>query len=311
VTLYLHNIGFGQWYWRFKAVPGYDYATELARLGHASVVYDQLGYGSSDRSVGTQNCYGGEADIASQIVGKLRSGSYTAAGRSAPRFGKVALASHAVGGLMTQPEAYSFRDVDALIVTSWADQGFSEEITEEAVAVNALCASGGEPKDGKPGYVYSPRSSDYFKRLYFANAEPAVVDAATAMRERSPCGEPQSALASVAADQAFLREVTVPVLLVYGKLDAFHDQPSSGQQQKGLYSGTRDLTAAFLENTGSALALERSAPEFRRLVADWLRARGFSVGATSSVSPWSPSACRAPLRVRWSSTRKNRPCRSQ
>ena len=36
-TLYLHAVTFGEYYWRFKAAPGYDYASIMARRGHVSV----------------------------------------------------------------------------------------------------------------------------------------------------------------------------------------------------------------------------------------------------------------------------------
>nr|WSZ97075.1 hypothetical protein OH820_16700 [Streptomyces sp. NBC_00857] len=75
ITLYQHGIAAGEWYWRLD-VPGYHYAEELAKRGHASLTLDRLGYGSSDRPDGLGTCIGAEADIAHQIVGQLRKGSY-------------------------------------------------------------------------------------------------------------------------------------------------------------------------------------------------------------------------------------------
>jgi pimeloyl-ACP methyl ester carboxylesterase len=276
VTVYLHQIGMGSWYWHFKAVPGYDYAGELARLGHVSLVIDEIGYGDSGRPEGTKSCYGSEADTASQIAKQLREGGYAASGGAAPRFGKVALGSNAAAGLMSQPAAYSFGNFDALVVTSWADQGFSTFLTRGAFEENAFCAGGGDTKDGQPGYVNTPMDASLVGPLYFADADPRVLQATTALRSPGPCGEPQSALATIGGDQAALREVKVPVLLVYGTKDAFFDDPrSAGDQQKGLYTGSRDVTATFIDGAGNALALERSAPRFRDIVSSWLAGRGF------------------------------------
>src|SRR5205085_9623930 len=47
VTVYVHGSGGGQ-YWHQQALPGYDYVTEMARLGHASLSLNNLGYGASD-----------------------------------------------------------------------------------------------------------------------------------------------------------------------------------------------------------------------------------------------------------------------
>jgi pimeloyl-ACP methyl ester carboxylesterase len=261
VTVYLHQIGLASDYWHFTAVPGYDYATELARAGHASLVYDQVGYGTSGKPDPATVCYGGEADIASQIAARLRKGDY-----GGPAFTKVALASHSVMGLASQPEAYSFTDVDALIVTSWADQGFSQRFRDASRDTEAYCAQNGGHADLPP---------DRFKEGYFADAEPAVVAAATALRAPIPCGEPQSAFQTIGADVASLHELTIPVLLVYGRKDALFDQPGAGENQARLFAGTPDLTTEFVDGAGHALALERTAPAYRRLMNAWLSARGF------------------------------------
>lgn len=59
--------------------------------------------------------------MAHQVVLALRSGKYQADGRTAPPSRKVALAGHAYGGQIAQVEAYSFGDIDGLIVLAYAD----------------------------------------------------------------------------------------------------------------------------------------------------------------------------------------------
>lgn len=271
VTVYLHNIGWGAFYWHFQRVAGYDFVGELAREGHASVVYDMLDYGDSGRPAPNQTCYGSEADVASQIAGALRSGHYTLGDQAAaPKFGRVALASQSIAGQVSQPEAYSFNDIDALIVTGWADQGFSQRFQDVSRDVELGCAKGGDNGTG-----YFRGTEDEFRGLYFANADPQVVDAATVLRTPIPCGEPQSAFQTIGADIASDGQITAPVLLVYGRQDAAFNQPGAGQQQKSLYSGSHDVTLAFIDGAGQALALERTAPAFRRLISDWLSAHGF------------------------------------
>src|SRR5688500_15966813 len=99
-TLYLHEYSFGGFYWNFQAVPGYDYATALARAGHASVVIDRLGYDASDHPEGLQMCLGAHADIARQIVDQLKAGG----------FERVLLAGHSVGAVAAELAATSFAD---------------------------------------------------------------------------------------------------------------------------------------------------------------------------------------------------------
>jgi pimeloyl-ACP methyl ester carboxylesterase len=183
-------------------------------------------------------------------------------------FQRVALASQTIEALTAQPEAYSFSNIDALIITSWADQAPQQALLTQSQQVETSCAAGGDP--AKPGYVFVPLSASDYQSDYFFNAEPAVVSAAVAMRSRTPCGETESAGQAIAADQAGLRTITAPVLLVYGINDVLWSQPSSGNGQASDYSGARSVTTVFLDNTGNGIALERTAPQFRSAVSTWL-----------------------------------------
>lgn len=106
VTLYLHGFSSGEFLWSLSAAPRYDYAAAMARAGHASVVIDRLGYGSSGHPEGNRTCLGAEADVAHQVIGRLRSGVYVAEGGPPARFDRVALAGHSVGALIANLEAF-------------------------------------------------------------------------------------------------------------------------------------------------------------------------------------------------------------
>lgn len=272
VALYLHNLGWSRDYWHFKAVPGYDYAAQMARLGHASLVYDLLGYGRSDKPVGTEVCYGSQADVAHQIVAALRSGHYSLGKGSGVAFKRVVLAVQSISALTAQPEATSFNDVDGLVVTSWADETPTQRLLQESGEVQSFCAQGGEPSGpgGPPGYAPVPLANTEFVASYFHNADPRVVAAATAARTRTPCGEPESAVQSIADDQVELSLLTIPVLLVYGTADALWNQPQSGRMQTLHYTSSHDVTLRFIAGSGQALALERTAPQFDGVMSSWL-----------------------------------------
>src|SRR5919201_975916 len=150
MTLYYEGFDSGEWMWRFRVVPGYDYAAEMAKLGQTSVTVDQVGYGASGHPQGNDTCIGAQADIAHQIIGQLRSGTYSAAGTSPVKFEKVVLGIFA----------------DA----------------------SARCAAGGEPAypGGPGGYVYYPQLSDW--PTLMPNSDPDVIAGAIASRQRNPCG---------------------------------------------------------------------------------------------------------------------------
>jgi len=277
VTLYVHATVFDEaTTWRFSAVPGYDYATGQARAGHASVTIDQLGYGSSDIPKGSDVCAGSQADVVHQVIGELRSGSYTAGGVAhGPVFAGVALAGFSFGSIVDEIEAHSFSDIQALVTTGWADLApfMSRPNAQAALKFLPVCAQGGEPKwpGGPGGYAYAIKGRE---RDYIFNVDPRVERDLLAREERDPCGELDSGAQAVPSNIARLSTVKVPVLLVYGQDDQVIPL-ASRVLQRSLYSGSRDVTLLEIPNAGHGVMWSRTAPIFRRDVSRWLRARGF------------------------------------
>lgn len=275
VTLYLHEFGWGRFFWQFPA-KGFDYARALAEKGHASVVLDRLGYDESSRPPGSDTCLGSQADIAHQIVEQLRSGGYSAASPGPVRFKRVAVGGHSAGGAIAELAAYSFGGIDALVLFAYADQGFTMRSIQEANEQGLTCATGGEPAEpgGPGGYAFFAQTGEEWKSFMFASAEPVIADRAAALRNRDPCGDTGSLTPAVVANNSGVPEIAVPALLLYGTSDAIYEQPSAGEGQRDLFSGSDDVTLRFFENTGHALTVERSAPTVRNVVAEWLSARG-------------------------------------
>jgi pimeloyl-ACP methyl ester carboxylesterase len=275
-TLYLHGFGFGEWFWDFSAVPGYDYASSQAKSGHTSVVIDRLGYDSSGHPDGNRSCLGGQADIAHQIVQELRKGSYTVAAGKPVRFRKIALAGHSAGGEIADIEAYSFKDVDALIVMSFS----YSNLPRAQIALGPTrdkCLAGGEPAEpGTPsGYAYfgQPTAADY-QAIMFADSTQPVLDAASALRNRDPCGDTNSIVPALLQQRPHVAKIRVPVLIVCGTRDALYSPLGCGQQQD-RYTHSRSKTLELIKGAGHALTLGRSAKTFRKKVGRWLTRRGF------------------------------------
>jgi hypothetical protein len=280
VTVYLFGYDAGEWNWRLTAVTGYDHGTAMARRGHVSLTVDELGYDSSDHPQGMATCVGAQADMAHQIVGMLRGGRYAARGRRAPRFSTVVLAGHDVGGLVAEIEAYSYKDVDALVQVTWADQGHTPYIVERA-AVSAFdwCTTESQPaEDGQPGspsgYHYFTSSRQEFRRRLFYRADPRVLDAAVRLRNRNPCGLIRSTPTGVRVDTIRASEITVPVLVVFGAEDTLVWSRDGERRQAGDFSHSHDRTTVFVPRAGHFPMLELSAPEFRSALAAWLDRHG-------------------------------------
>lgn len=271
-TLYLHGLGFGKFFYDFNGVPGYNYAHAQARAGLTSVVIDRLGYDDSGKPKGTGSCLGGQASIAHQIVGQLRSGTYRYAGGSGSSFRYVYLAGHSIGGLISQAEAYSYRDIDGLIVIAHADQGFSTAFKKAQYVTGKICAKGGQHVkggQGPTGYAFLGQTSAAAKAAFFHDAEPTVIDKTLKLRNRDPCGDTGSVPAAIAADRANISRIHVPVLLVYAQNDALYPPPA-GQRQAARYTGTKWLSLVTIPDTGHAVTLERSHNRLEKVIGSWL-----------------------------------------
>jgi pimeloyl-ACP methyl ester carboxylesterase len=280
VVVYLHGLGLGQWMWTFDAVPTYDFARDMAALGRVSLVIDRLGYGASGHPEGFNSCIGGQADVAHQLVQDLRSGSYRVVGGGiASRFSRVALMGFSAAGAITELEAYSFRDIDAVGVLSYAD-GDLTPLTQTTLGQTVTsCNAGGQPSGGPDspgGYAAFGQTSQAFGALMFFSATPPVVRAATPLRNLDPCGDVESIGATIQSDlgPTGISIISVPVLLVHGSNDAIF-LPQAGTDQRARFTGSNDVTLVSLPATGHLLTLELTAGAFRTTLANWLTGRGF------------------------------------
>ncbi|MDQ3936728.1 MAG: alpha/beta hydrolase, partial [Actinomycetota bacterium] len=277
VTLFLHGLEISSAYFRYRGVPGYDFQTEMARAGHASVVLDRLGHGRSGLPPAGATCVGAQADVANQVVTALRRGDYGAGEGRGGAFSRVALAGHSFGSYIAEISAFSFPNADALVLMAFAAEGLDPSVlgARTAAGESPSCGAGGREKaPGAPsGYAFLWPDAELWASDTYFNAEPAVVEDAKGMRERSPCGDLTSAVPGSAAEPANYREIKVPVLLVFARQDKVFPPPA-GERHRDQFTGSDDVTLVEIDQAGHTLMLQRNAPEFRRHLSGWLRARG-------------------------------------
>lgn len=278
VTLYVHGLGYAGWFWDFTAVPGYDYAATEAAAGHASVVIDRLGYGSSNIPPGAATCIGSQATIVHEIVQDLRAGTYTATGMTAaPKFSKVGLVGHSAGGELVEIEAYTFKDIDALGIMEWADQFYSLG-AYTAFGEDALqCVAGNVAQVGttETGYAKFGETDAQFNSLMLADAAPDVVSAVDSMRENDPCGQIETILTGTALDILNDPTIRVPIAYIHAGDDGiFQAGLPWPTLQQALYAGTSKLTDISLPGEGHAVTLERGAGRLEAAMSSWLTANG-------------------------------------
>lgn len=287
VTLFLHGLSYGEFFTTYDEQPGYDFAHKQAEAGHVTVTVDRLGYDASDKPVGEDICFGSRADVAHQIVQKLRSGEYQSGdGDGAPAFDSVVLAGHSVGAIIAQAEAYSFDDIDGLMVLSYSDTTVSDAAQQALQQAIADCEAGGsqaEGVDGPGGYVFFGDTQEKFVMAHFFtdNADPAVVETTADIRNQDPCGDITSYMTAVDANLAHIGEIDVPTLVLIGEEDAIY--PIRAEEQASLLTGSTDVTTVNIADTGHALTLHYSRDQFSAEVSTWLDAHGFGGAQVSQV----------------------------
>lgn len=284
VTVLVHGAMLpGDTLWRMR--PGgdesFDFALRMARLGHAVVSMELPGYGdtvSADAPNGALVCQGSMADVIHQVVDKLRAGDYQLGGAAGgPAFKRVAIAGFSFGGQYVQAAAYSFPDIDALVVMGWADPFVpSEEGVQFTSGTQLACFNGGEPKfddgSGPPDYVERP--GDLAVKVQWYEPVAPAEEYWKAHIERDPCGLQTSYGGRFVADMTGLARVHVPVLVA----DGDHDELVGWLGPRVLFArltGTPDRTLMLFPGAGHSFFLEKRRAQWTAKIAGWLGKRGF------------------------------------
>ncbi|WP_019873301.1 alpha/beta hydrolase [Sporichthya polymorpha] len=269
-TLYLHAVTWGAYYFNLN-IPGHNYAHEMAKRGHVSVLVDRLGYGSSGKPAGFGTCFGSEADVAHQMVDQLRSGAYTLKGaKKTPAYHKVFISGSSVGGLISNVVAYSYGNVDGVFNQSWGDFTAGPYTGAESASIVARCSAGGDA--GAPPY-YAQFAKDSRDTFYFNDASPDV-RAAVPPSQPDPCGQFESVAAGIGADLAHLGEIDVPVLVMFGTGEVVFPQPPSADQMAARYSGSPKVTKLIIDGASHYPIVEQGFPQMVEGADRWLNENG-------------------------------------
>jgi len=271
VTLYLHGLGLGEWLWNFQPLKKrYSFVRGMARANHVSVSIDRLGYGASDKPTsGKATCIGSQADIAHQIVAQLKAGAYTVTGGASRKFKRVAIAGHSAAGQIAITEAYSYRDLRALVVVGFSYSNLprgNDEFGFQRIA----CDKGGDPFPGLTDYALFGRTDAGFRSTMFRSAPKAVQDAAIPLHYADPCGDNYSLIDTIQRQAANVGKVKFPVLVACGRNDVLYAGFGCEAQADRFSKGK----ALLLGNTGHGVPLERSAKTFRKRLSSFLRRYG-------------------------------------
>jgi pimeloyl-ACP methyl ester carboxylesterase len=271
VTLYLHGLGLGEWLWNFQPLKRrYSFVRGMGRSKHVSVSIDRLGYGTSDKPTsGKATCIGSHADMAHQIVAQLKAGTYAVTGGAPRKYRRVAIAGHSAAGQIGITEAYSYRDLRALIVVGFSYSNLprgNDEFGFQRIA----CDKGGDPFPGLTDYGLFGRTPAGFRSTMFRSASKAVQDAAVPLQNPDPCGDNYSLIDTIQRQAANAGKVKFPVLVVCGRNDVLYAGFGCEAQADRFSRGS----VLLLRNTAHGVPLERSAGTFRKRLSRFLRRYG-------------------------------------
>jgi hypothetical protein len=239
ITLYLHGTTTSANF-DFTAVPGYDYQSQVAALGHASLVINQLGFrpnGSGDLNGpnGLKVCLGAQADIAHQVMSQLRAGTYAITKVEAgpvpaapPAFRRVALAALSGGTQIQELEEWEWHDADGLVVMSRPEDPGSRYTFLAPVFLShigaylAVCsppASTGNPPQSFYASFWNTNEDEVNDVFYRPDLnDPRVIQAFKGSIEPLPCFAPSDAT----LQSSYTYPITqrpVPVLVIFGDQD--------------------------------------------------------------------------------------------
>ncbi|MGA8256654.1 MAG: alpha/beta hydrolase [Nocardioides sp.] len=267
VNLLVHDAGTGGWFWNLRSHSGHDYATQLARQGQTSVVLDRLGYDASPLRNGNRSCLDAQVAMVHQVVQNLRAGKYDLAGRPAgtgprPAASHVVVHGHGTGALIAQLEAARNNDVDGLVLMSSSSTSPKQLAVATLREQAATCLGGAD-------FAPFGATNQTFNRLMFASAANDVRRRAAQLRNPTPCGDVATVSSAVLIGRSEASAVDVPVLVLSGSRDA-RVSPMNRAQARSAFSGSPHVTARVFPGAGSALPLERQAPQVRATVLRWL-----------------------------------------
>jgi pimeloyl-ACP methyl ester carboxylesterase len=263
INVLVHDAGTGGWFWNLESSPRHDYAGRLAAQGETSLVLDRLGFDASPLADGRSTCLGAQATMLHQVVQNVTAGIYRFVdrpGASVPHASQVVLHGHGVGAAVAQLEAATFDDVEGLVVMGFNDTGASQAAVREAARQTSTCLG-----DDYASYGATPAD---FASLLFSSASQAVQRQALAQRNDTPCGDVTSLLGTLGALGLGTGSIEPPVLVLQGGRDARMDGDAQAQARR--FRSSEAVTARTFARAGSALPLERQAPQVRRTVLSWL-----------------------------------------
>jgi pimeloyl-ACP methyl ester carboxylesterase len=272
VLLAMHGLSYGQWAWDFPLEPEtYSVAQALAERGYGMVAIDRLGYGGSagegspDQPNGYTLTVEGYAEMAAEIAGQLRDGTYEALAPNA--FDRVGLIGHSAGTEVVELAAGLYPGLTSVLIAT----GYTHEPFVNNNWLLRQWVRHDNPSALRDDYMYferdpKTRAADFYTSL----SDPDVVALDNALANLTPSGEILSI--SFQPSRFVVPLYDGPVLLVLAEDDMLFPA-HFGENELLHFVRASDKTLYVVPGAGHSFMLHTNAPATNDAIADWLDAR--------------------------------------
>ncbi|MGW1178187.1 alpha/beta hydrolase [Kitasatospora sp. NPDC002543] len=274
VVTMVHGATYNHHYWDFPYQPDtYSFSRKLNRAGYATFVVDRLGTGNSTVPPSSQLTLAAEAGHIHKVVQDLRAGRI-----GGTAFDNVVLAGYSLGSAVSEIEASTYHDVDALLVTAlghYNNPAGTQAIIENGQDPNTDPVTGGRhPYDA--GYATTKPGSR--ATVFYANQpmDPGVLLADELTKDVDVFMEASDPLIT---DPAVSRAIDVPVLFALGDHDplmcgaGYEDCTSAAglrAQEAPFWTSAPSFEVLLLPNAGHGLNLVPNTGVLQSTTVDWL-----------------------------------------
>lgn len=257
---------------RYWTVPGsYNYTTAMVEAGYAVLALDRIGTGRSSRPPSAEVTADSNAHVLHQVVQALRTGGF------GPSFGTVIGVGHSYGSGVVLVEDAAHHDLDGLVLTGMLHtqaplHARAIDLFHQASEDELLKDRAEWPEN------YATHKPGFRSRLLEApgKVEPEISAYNEAIKGTATLGEGQTLAQTYSPELS--RAVRVPTLIVVGEQDQLFsagegaggaDVDAVLARERACYSDAARLEIEVVPETGHALTIHPSAPQFGKLVADW------------------------------------------
>jgi pimeloyl-ACP methyl ester carboxylesterase len=278
VQLLVHGSTYSRYVWDFPFQrERYSYVDYMTDAGYSTFSYDRIGDGQSSHPPSSLIDVYSDAFVLHQVIMALREGRL---GRHA--FTRVVTVGHSLGAAITDYEAATYQDVDAMIPTGI---GFLQSPSGAAKANQFAYPANQDPKFAgrglDDGYITTTPGARGPVYYYLPNADPRVVALDERLKQTRGSLELPTAYTELANGDTL--KVSVPVLEVNGRYDIFScssfenagdaaDCTSADtflQAEAPHWSPLACLHVAIILNAGHDINLQRNAPVWFAIARHW------------------------------------------